>query len=331
MGLFPNQEGVDCAYGAVKATFQMGSDGVSLAKEQVALVLADEYWSDPKSSSLKNAAEIGLSKPATDVLLQGHAYAPGGNAISSEVRLIVGGLQKTVRIFGNRFWEGGLLGLRISEPEPFQKIPLRYEFAFGGTDKQPEDEAKTDYEPRNPVGRGLVPKKSRTPGKGTPLPNLEDPRQLIKSPKDRPPPACFGPICSHWDPRKSYAGTYDEAWMKKRAPYLPTDFNPRFFQTAPPDQISPAYLKGDESVEISGATPGPPLRFQLPRCTVSMIFHLDGRDCPQTPNLDTVCFEPDEKRLCMIWRSCQVVDKKPHALRELEIQCREFSASKGVG
>lgn len=331
LGLFPNEEGVDCAYGVVKATFQASTEGVALAKEQIALAATDEFWGDPKNSSLKCAAELGLGKPATDILLRGHAYAPSGGGTSAAVRLQVGGMEKNVRVFGNRIWESGLFGLRISEPEPFQKIPLKYELAFGGTDAQPEDEKKVDYEPRNPVGCGLVSKKSRAPAKNTPLPNLENPYELIKSPKDRPAPACFGPVCAHWEPRKSFAGTYDQAWMKKRAPYLPADFNPRYLQVAPPDLITRNYLQGGEAVEIIGATPEGKLRFGLPRCTMEIVFHFDGKPQASAPKLDTVCFEPDEKRVTMIWRAFQVVDKKVHRLRELEVRCREFEVTGGRG
>lgn len=331
LGLFPNEEGVDCAYGVVKATFQLSAEGVALAKEQNALVATDEFWGDPKSSSLKCAAEVGLAKPATDILLRGHAYAPNGRATSADVRLQVGGLEKNIRVFGNRIWESGLFGLRISSPEPFQKIPLKYELAFGGTDAQPQDENKTEYEPRNPIGRGLIPRKSRAPAKNTPLPNLENPYELIKSAKDRPAPACFGPVCAHWEPRKSYAGTYDQAWMKKRAPYLPADFNPRYFQVAPSDLITKNHLQGGETVEIAGATPEGRLRFQLPRCTMEVTFHFDGHAFACAPRLDTICFEPDEKRFTMVWRARQIVDKKVHRLRELEVRCREFEVAGGRG
>jgi len=329
LSLFPNEAGVDCAYGAVKATFELGSKGVPLAKDQAGLVLADEYWGEPNVSSLKYAAEVCLTKPTTDVILSGHAYSRGGRATVTNVRLKVGGMEKTIRVFGNRIWQSGPAGLCISSPEPFDKMPLRYELAFGGTDRKPEDPQKIDSEPRNPIGRGLVPSKSKTPRNGIPLPNLEDPRQLIASPKDRPPPACFAPICAHWQPRLAFAGTYDETWQKQRAPFLPADFNSRFFQVAPPDLIAPSFLRGGEAVEIDGASPDGPVRLRLPLCTVEMTFHLDGKACTPPAHLDTVGLEPDQRRFWLIWRACQVVDKKTHRLRELEVRCRELTAGGG--
>ncbi len=56
----------------------------------------------------------------------------------------------------------------------------------------------------------------------------------IGSASDKPPPAGVGYVPA-WHPRATFAGTYDEAWRKKRAPYLPADFAPRFFQAAPQD------------------------------------------------------------------------------------------------
>jgi hypothetical protein len=263
-------------------------------------------------------------------LLCGHAYAPQGEATSSEVRLSVGSINKTVRVFGDRVWDSGFFGMKITPPKPFIKIPLRYEYAFGGTDAVPENESDIELVPRNPIGRGFLPKRTKAPWKGQPLPNLEDPNALIVSAKDRPAPACFAPICPHWDPRKLYTGTYDEAWTKKRAPYLPKDFDPRFLQVATPDLITPAYLQGGEWVEILGATPVRPLRFKLPAHVVELAFHFDGQVCTPPLNLDTVSFEPDERRFSMVWRSCLIVDKKVHRLRELELKRPESSFAKEV-
>ena len=332
LALFANPEGVDCAYGIVKTTHRIEDDGTtSISKNQLPLALADVYWEEPAKSSLKQAGEIGLVKPSTDILLIGHAYSPNGEATCSEVRLTVGKLTKIVRVFGDRIWVGGLFGMKISTPKPFRKIPLRYEYAFGGTDPQPEDKNKIELESRNPVGRGLLVKQSKASWEGVALPNLEDPQHLITRPKDRPAPACFAPTCPHWAPRKSYAGTYDEVWTKKRAPYLPKDFDPRFLQVAPPDLVPPTYLQGGESVEIVGAAPVRPLRFKLPSQVVTMAFHFDGQVCTPQLNLDTVMFEPDEKRFSMIWRACLVVDKKVHRLRELELRCPELRIAKEEG
>ena len=303
---------------------------MELSQEQDEIVLVDEPWGDPLASSLKTASEMTLVKPATDVLLRGHAYAPGGKATHVDVSLRVGPIQKTVRVLGDRVWKPGVLGYKASEPKPFDRMPLMYELAYGGTDPQPLDSAKVDHEPRNPIGRGLVPRNSRLAGDGIPLPNLEDPKRLIRTPKDRPAPVGFGPIAGHWEPRKSYAGTYDEAWTTSRAPYLPFDFNPRFFQAAPPDQIAEGYLKGGEPVEILNATPGGKLSFHLPTCSLDLVFRFDGQGLQHAPNLDTVGIDPDSGRLWMIWRTCLVVDKKLLRMSAVQVSCSEYPKRKGA-
>ena len=51
--------------------------------------------------------------------------------------------------------------------------------------------------------------------------HLEDLRRPIRTLGDRYVPQGFGFIAPHWEPRVGFAGTYDEAWQKNRAPHLP--------------------------------------------------------------------------------------------------------------
>lgn len=329
MGLFPNEQGIDCVYGVLKATFHFGPDEPRLAPEQRPLALMDEHWGDPKNSSLKQASDISLTKPSTDIVVYGHAYAPASDRRMGEVRVKVGAVSKTVRVFGDRKWQQSAGGWRMSEPQEFEKIPLKYELAFGGADGAPKDPAKVDYEARNPVGCGLFPKGSQASPKEVPLPNFETPAQLIRSTSDRPAPAGLGPVCGHWEPRKGFAGTYDALWQKKRAPYLPSDFNPRFHQMAPADLIAPSYLRGGERVELSGVMPGGGVGFELPRTRVEMVFHFDGQPVRYPAALDTVSLYPDQQTVCLVWRACHVVDKWPHRLTQLEMLASDGSAGNG--
>ena len=49
---------------------------------------------------------------------------------------------------------------------------------------------------------------------GLPVPNLEDPAAPLQQIGQTPAPACFAPIAPSWLPRRSYAGTYDEAGIQ---------------------------------------------------------------------------------------------------------------------
>jgi hypothetical protein len=236
-----------------------------------------------------------------------------------DVSLVVGPLRKTVRVIGDRSWKSGVFAARPTEPSPFERVPLIWEKAFGGSDAGQADASTLYAEERNPVGAGFRVKEGRKKLDDLPLPNLEDPRQLITSWTDRPAPAAFGPIGAPWAPRKMYAGTYDEAWQKHRAPYLPKDFDPRFFQVAPPDQIVAGYLKGGEPVEIIGVTPGAPLVFSLPDLCVQTVYRLDGQDHAGMTNLDTVVIEPDDARLVLTWRSSFACDKKALQVSQIRV------------
>lgn len=322
LSVLPNTDGVESAYAIIKASFDLKSGRAVLAEQQAPLIATDVYWGDPVKSSLRAAGEFSLPKPATDVLLVGNALAPRSNTRVAEASLKVGALSKTVRLFGNRHWQNTSIGWQTSQPDIWEKIPLCWELAFGGF-AVAKDNNPPEYEPRNPVGRGFIGSKERELD-GRLLPNIEDPNQLIRQPTDRVTPCCFAPIAPAWLPRRAFAGTYDAAWQKNRAPYLPHDFDCRFFLTAPTDLIAQGYLRGGEPVEISGCTHGEPLRFLLPACTLAVLFDVDGKKINETPKLETVLLEPDSGRIQLVWRAGIKVDKHLLKLREAAVYCREY-------
>ncbi|MBL9103073.1 MAG: DUF2169 domain-containing protein [Myxococcales bacterium] len=300
LDVFPDARGVDTLIVTLKATFTLGPTP-TVAGEQRPIVAGDEYRGEPGRSSLMNAAERHLSKPGTDVLLVGSAHAPRRRpATSVDVSLAVGPIRKLVRAIGDRSRAGGMLG----PPAPFVTLPLVYERAFGGAD-----------EPRNPVGVGC--------GEHDAAPNLEYPHSPY-APGVAAEPACFAAIAPGWAPRCRHAGTYDEAWRRKRAPYLPEDFDARFFQAAPPDQHTVGHLRGGEPVEVIGASPEP-LRFALPACTWALKAKIGAGVTPFAPHLETVALEPDERRLCMLWRAAVAVDRRALAIDEVTIGLRTLN------
>lgn len=304
----PDPDGVDTLFTVVKATFDL-ADGVRPSEQQVPVVMADEFHGDPAASSIRVPADIALVKPATDVVLLGHAYAPGGRPTwYMDVSLMAGPLFRAIRVFGDRVWESSGTGYAPSSPQPFQSMPLVWELAFGGTDAGRHGPAGLAA---NPVGRGFHAADGATPVPGRPLPNLEDPADPITSWKQTPAPAGFGPVAAHWEPRRAFAGTYDEAWQQKRAPFLPADFDPRFFQIAPPGSCLPAgYFLGGEVIDVRGATPDGVLRFALPAVGVQITYSVAGSAEVRPAHLDTVIIEPDAGRIVLVWRAALQCDKK---------------------
>jgi hypothetical protein len=318
--VFPDPQGVECAYANVKATFDFSSGAPVLAATQAAFLATDVYWGEPATSSLRAAADLMLLKPATDVIVLGRAISQRGPTQAMDVRVKVGPVQRKLRVFGNRQWLGnGRRDFSISEPETFERMPLRWELAYGGVGALLDGRAQ-ESESRNPLGRGFVASHDESFA-GQSLPNIEDPAMLMASPYDRPAPAGFAPVAPAWRTRSQYAGTYDEAWQKQRAPHLPRDFDARFFNVAAPGMVAPGYLRGGEEVGIVGCTAGAPLQFRLPDLDLQLEWFFDGKAIAAQPVLDTVLFETDLGRLQMVWRAVLRVDKRLLKLRELRVAC----------
>lgn len=322
LSVFSDLDGAECAYAIVKASFEFQAGSLMLAKQQIPLVATDIYWAEPDKSSLRFAGEFTLPKPATDILLVGNAIAPRENTRVAEASLRLGSFSKTLRLFGNRCWQKTDLGWEATMPEVWERMPLRWELAFGGVAPAKDDKPPV-YEPRNPVGRGFYGSDDRD-WAGKLLPNIEDPAQLIRHPADRPTPVCFAPVAPAWSPRCQYAGTYDEAWQKSRAPYLPHDFDRRFLLTAPTGLVAPGYLQGGEPVELSGFSKNGPLRFHLPICSLDLAFDFNGAILQQKPQLETVLIKPDMQRVQLLWRTGIQVDKHLLKLREVVVNCLEY-------
>lgn len=308
---FPDCDGVDTLFVAVKGTFRCDASGVRIADAQQPVTLADEHWGEPGESSLRHASEAHLAKPGTDVVVVGHACAPAERAVATlDVGVGIAGRQLHARVVGERYWTEGIGGVRPSRPKPFVRLPLTWERAFGG--KHVPDPGGGTYlaEPRNPVGCGFLGKRAPHELLGRPAPSIEDPRAPIEGPSTKGKPVGFGPVAPSWAPRARHAGTYDDAWRKTRAPYLPRDFDRRFFNVAPEELVFPAGLRGGEPVALLGFHPRGLQRFDLPRCELGIDVTLAGKPQRLPCRLETVRLEPTEERLSLTWRASLPVDKK---------------------
>ncbi len=319
ISVFPDEKGIETLYVAVKATFVIGSK-LEIADIQQTIIMADEYWGEPGKSSLKYASELHLTKPSTDIVMIGEACAPDKRPVTQlDVELAVADRKKVVRVFGDRQWTNGIVGLRMTPPAPFERMPLVYERAFGGVHEVDPEKQQILFDARNPVGTGFKGKKSKNELAGTLLPNLEDLAGLITKPGDKPSPACFGYVAPSWEPRKSFAGTYNDAWQRKRAPYLPEDFDSRFFNAAHPDFIFNRYLKGGELVSIVNMSPRGPMKFKLPVCQIETAVGIAGKKENLNLNMETVLLEPNEFRVSMLWRAAVACDKKALKVEQIDI------------
>src|SRR6266545_1554156 len=95
MGMKP--DGGELLVVVVKGTFKFPSANAEpqLAQEQVPLVMADEFTGEPGFSAPRYESDFAPIKPRCDVLLNGSAYAPGGDPTTRlEVGLRVGDMSK---------------------------------------------------------------------------------------------------------------------------------------------------------------------------------------------------------------------------------------------
>jgi len=293
-----DREGAEVWLVVVKGTFTVTPDGsTEIAAKQEPVLHAPVYVGEPGKSSLRYEADLVLTKPTTDVLLHGHAYAPNNRpAPEVTVTLSVDSLTKTLRVVGDRTWTDGWRRPKLSEPIPFGKMPLVYERAYGG-----EDIHQSTRDKRNPVGKGFFVKPEELPE--TAAPNIDYPDASDSATGDKRRPAGFGPIARDWSPRLELAGTYDAAWSEHRKPLVPVDFDDRFYQAAPADQQAPRYLSGGEDVELVNLTPSGRLHFHLPRVAIGCETTIRRKHEWGRPDLHTVVIEPDLNRVILVWHT----------------------------
>jgi hypothetical protein len=279
---------------AVRATFDIAPDGqCAPAEEQPPVLLAPEFLADPLHSSLRYDADVIDEKLSTDLVIHGSAYAPRARpAQAVNVSLEIEGFRRELRVVGDRHWQGALLGLKPSAAEPFVCMPITYDRAWGGSANDP---AQRDE--RNPLGAGAF------ATVGARVPNLEAIEQPITSNRGAYYPVSLGPIPSHWEPRRTASGTYDDAWMRTRRPLRPADFQIHANHCAPVEQRLPGFLRGGEHLDLENLTPSGTLRIQIPYVDLLCRSQFGKRSETHRGQFFTVYVEPDISKLIVVWVS----------------------------
>jgi uncharacterized protein YjbI with pentapeptide repeats len=274
------------------ATAMLGfslEDGESMLESDLWKFISDELGKDA-------ALDFCMPKTKSEALVFGSYFSPGGREVTSDrVGFSLGSISKELLVVGDRHWRP-VIG--PTPPEPFTTMPVDYAHAFGG--------AGFD---RNPDGKGAAEVKLESGETVLPMPNIEDPDRLVTDKGQRPDPAGFRPLDAMWPQRSSKLGTYDDKWIRERAPAYPEDLDWTHFNTAAPDQWQDEYFKGDEHYEIANMHPDEPrIEGTLPayraRCFINMITTEDaGPDFREIPmRMETVCFFPHAKKGVLIYR-----------------------------
>jgi hypothetical protein len=282
-------------------------DGPLTLTEQRAPPMVDEHWGDPSVTSLKAPGQGVVARPGAEVYVVGSVHTPGGReATTMEAHVRVGTCSGTVRVTGARVWRRGATGLRPSPPEPFTSMSLRFERSFGGTLIDASGKVVAQ-EPRNPVGVGLA--IAAADALGAPLPNLETHDDPITSWDQRVAPAGLGPIPGSWQPRLSFAGTYDSSWVASRAPLWPKDSDMRFFCAAAPGLSASSPFRGGEPVRLVGFAPEGTFEFSLPSVRVLAKHTYTDSETRRSLACDGVLIDTDERAITLFWRAAAPLEQ----------------------
>lgn len=318
MGMDPDAR--EYAVVVVKGTFTIPKDGepCELAPEQVPIVEADTFTGEPGFSATIYESDYALRKPRCDVLLNGSAYAPGGRpATRVRVAMHVGSMSKAFDVIGDSTWKRGFFSMSPRRPEPFTVMPITYDRAYGGVDDS--NPKKVAAFLPNPVGVGYHKKRKQAAIVGLPVPNTMEVGRPVTSVTGKYRPMSFGPIGRSWPSRIRHAGTYDDEWTDNVFPFLPKDFDERYYQCAPPEQQID-YPKGGEDVELLNLTPEGRTRFRLPELEVPVEFtdefwkRAEIRAC-----LDTILIDADKRRTALVWRASTPVRRGLGSIRQVVI------------
>lgn len=253
------------------------------------------------------ALDEAMPKTGAEAMVLGRACAPGNRPVKRmEARLQVGSIDKRLAVFGDRQWRYGVLPLfGISQPAEFVHMPLDFAHAFGGQ----------GYED-NPVGCGHDGNRFAAmagANEGV-MPNVEYAAQPVDCHGRRYPPAGLGPMPIDWVPRKRYAGTYDERWLREDYPGLPRDLDWRLYNQAAADQRIANPFAGGEAYLLQGMHPQiETIQGELPEQRVKA-FALKKDASPASLaeiglRMDTVWFLPEQQLGVAAWRGeMQITD-----------------------
>ncbi len=282
----------------LKGTFDIVPDGVCTIAARQRPISGDVRHMDGIGRSLAWASDLAPFKPYSDFLVHGTFHQPGGMpAPNGDAWFEFGPLWKRLRIIGPRtVRQAPGRPTVMTAPQPIASLPLRWEYSVGGLRNR-----------QNPMGMGGNVTEEPDGDQVRPMPLIENPRQTASSLSDWPDPFNVGPVPSFFQFRRAKLGTRDQRWAMFRAPLPPEDFDPSYYNAAPPDQQGGNYPRGDEKLTLGNMHPTmPELVTFLPMLGVQLAVLRREADTVRAEavamNLDTVVALPDDGQIVLVWR-----------------------------
>ncbi|MDX1804747.1 MAG: DUF2169 domain-containing protein [Alcanivorax sp.] len=284
-----------------RLTLNFSLDGhLTVAQPQPAPLLVDMHYGKPGKTSLKSASEIASFKQGAEYYLSGHARPPAPTSqarVGVEIRQQQRHYRKTLVALGEHRWQKGVLGAKRSAPEPFERLPLRYEFAYGGS-----HEKQGRREKRNPVGRGFNP--SGWSLLDERAPQLEYAGRAVASPARSAAVAGFAPMPVFWSPRQARFGTPPDDPLAEQGCPWGADASAFVHHCAPQDQWLERPFQGGESITLNGFFgQRETVALTLPRWAPQALLIARGR-APQrlSSQCDTLVIDTDARQLALVAR-----------------------------
>ncbi|WP_437913669.1 DUF2169 domain-containing protein [Sorangium sp. So ce302] len=277
-----------------KATFALVPGGEARRIEPLELVRSEVYTRGNPMKPLLAASDLAPWLARAEVVLTGHAWAPGGAPVRGmAVRLAIlragaALVDKRLEVVGDRAGGAAAAG---ALPEPFVKMPIEYQRAYGGPG-----------EPENPLGVGAG--ADERVGGGGALPNL-------LPPGGGRAPVGLGPIPPIVPSRARLLRGLARAELEGIAS-IPDDFDWSYFQSAPADQRFDRVLGGEEIVLEGLSRHHPALATRLPALRALATILLPNGAARWLPLVgDTLIVQPDAERCAVVFRgSFQVASEE---------------------
>lgn len=300
------------------------------ANQERKLNAADIFYGDPMNSSVQFESDFVPFKLATDVVLNGKIYAPGGYPnMQVTAGLAIDDYKKLISVTGDRVchFSSGSLPI-FEEPKPFSDMELCYERAYGGVDIYSDIRIPFPYL-RNPLGCGFAVKNIEKTIEGLPLPNIEEPSDLLTPDRlccedftaweQQPMPAGLGWLPKTWLPRASFAGimpgdrAVEQELRQAYTKLVPLEHREMYARTHLPDMnfqffsgassgLSLPYLKGNEMIRTLNLTPEGKSMFHLPGDTVKIGLDVGAGIFEPEVVIHTVMIRMEDKQVDIVWR-----------------------------
>jgi hypothetical protein len=253
------------------------------------------------------------------------------------------GVERSLQVKGDRRAVGSTGSLSFTPAEPWTEMPLGWDRAYGGVDQGivvPSSSQQPNFfdtvaahpgsYPRNDIGLGFRVAGSNLRLDGTPLPNIEDPADLLTPSRlvcprraawhRQPRPIAFGYVMPHWFERSIHFGVVSGIWPDASCGPVPEEtlgliprgfverqkaatqdphLSPGFFQVAG-SGLTLSEPSGRERIELQGLD-AHPILVDLPggRPTIRLRLRQGGGD--PASRLQQVLLDFDNGVLTMLW------------------------------